>query len=103
MLDFTTLYDRTSFHKIIEESLGIQFLDIIECPNAVRDNEHIVLYNDSSFEFIDLITPIIYFVDTFIALFNNELWFHMRNIQYDLVVDRHGNILPLQLIAEKRC
>ena len=69
----------------------------------MRDNEHIVLYNDSSFEFIDLITPIIYFVDTFIALFNNELWFHMRNIQYDLVVDRHGNILPLQLIAEKRC
>lgn len=103
MLDFTTLYDRDSFYKIIEKSLDIQLLDIIERPNAIRDNEHIVLYNDSSFEFIDLVTPIIYFVDTFISLFDNELWFRMRNIQDDLVVDRHGNILSLQLIAERKC
>lgn len=103
MLDFTTLYDRDSFYKIIEESLGIQFLDIIERPNTIRDNEHIVLYNDASFEFIDLITPILYFVDTFVSLFDNKLWFRMRDIKYDLVVDRHGNILPLYLIAERNC
>ncbi len=103
MLDFTTLYDRNSFYTIIKELLFIQFLDIVERPNSIRDNEHIVLYNDSSFEFIDLVTPIIYFVDTFIALFDNELWFHMRDIQYDLVVDRHGNILPLSLIAKRKC
>lgn len=103
MLDFTTLYDRDSFYELIKETLGIQFLDIIERPNAIRDNEHIVLYNDSSFEFIDLGTPIIYFVDTFVALFDNELWFCMRNIQYDLVIDRHGNILPLSLIAARKC
>lgn len=103
MLDFTTLYDRKSFYQLIEDYLNIQFLDIIERPNATRDNEHIVLYNDSSFEFIDLTTPILYFVDTFVALFDNELWFHMRDIQYDLVVDRHGNILPLRLIAERKC
>lgn len=103
MLDFTTLYDRDSFHQMIKEVLCIQYLDIIEKPNATRDNEQIVLYNDSSFEFIDLITPIIYFVDTFVALFNNELWFRMRDIQYDLVIDRHGNILPLSLIAERKC
>lgn len=103
MLDFTTLYDRDSFYKLIKETLDIQLLDIIERPNAIRDNEHIVLYNDSSFEFIDLGTPIVYFVDTFVALFDNELWFCMRNIQYDLVVDRHGNILPLSLIAARKC
>lgn len=103
MLDFTTLYDRDSFHEMIKEVLGITYLDIIERPNSIRDNEHIVLYNDSSFEFIDLITPIIYFVDTFVGLFNNKLWFQMRDIQYDIVVDRHGNILPLSLIAEQKC
>lgn len=103
MLDFSTLYDRDSFHQMIKEVLHISYLDIIELPNSTRDNEHIVLYNDSSFEFIDLITPIIYFVDTFVALFNNKLWFQMRNIQNDIVVDRHGNILPLYLIAEQKC
>lgn len=103
LLDLTTLYDRDSFYEIIKESLNIQLLDIIERPNSIRDNEHIVLYNDSSFEFIDMTTPILYFVDTFVALFDNKLWFKLRNIQYDLVVDRHGNILPLSLIADGRC
>ncbi len=103
MLDFSTLYDRDSFHQMIKEVLGITYLDIIERPAAERDSEQIVLYNNSSFEFIDLVTPIIYFVDTFVALFNNKLWFQMRDIQHDLVVDRHGNILPLHLIAEQKC
>ncbi len=103
MLDLTTLYDRESFHRMIEDSLDIKLLDIIERPNSIRDNEKIVLYNDSSFEFIDLITPILYFVDTFVALMDNELWFHMRNINNNLVIDRHGNILPLSLLAEKKC
>lgn len=103
MLDLTTLYDRKSFYQMIEKCLGIQFLDIVERPNTIRDNEHIVLYNDSSFEFIDLVTPIFYFVDTFVGLFDNELWFRMRNIQDDIVVDRHGNILPLSVIAERKC
>ena len=103
LLDFTTLYDRDSFYEIIKESLGIQLLDIIERPNSITDNEHIVLYNDSSFEFIDMTTPILYFAGTFVALFHNKLWFKLRDIQYDLVVDRHGNILPLSLIAEGKC
>ena len=75
MLDFSTLYDRDSFHQMIKEVLGITYLDIIERPAAERDSEQIVLYNNTSFEFIDLVTPIIYFVDTFVALFNNKLWF----------------------------
>ena len=80
-----------------------QFLTFTQnLKRSQRDSGQIVLYNNSSFEFIDLVTPIIYFVDTFVALFNNKLWFQMRNIQHDLVVDRHGNILPLHLIAEQK-
>ena len=55
MLDFSTLYDRDSFHQMIKEVLGITYLDIIERPVAERDSEQIVLYNNSSFEFIDLV------------------------------------------------
>ena len=66
MLDFSTLYDRDSFHQMIKEVLGITYLDIIDKPATERDCEHIVLYNNASFEFIDIVTPIIYFVDTFV-------------------------------------
>ena len=55
------------------------------------------------FDFITLNTPILFFVDTFCSLFNNSLWFKMRNISHDIVIDRHGNILPLDEIAEQRC
>lgn len=103
MLDFSTLYDKDFFHQMIKEALVIDYLDIIERPNSQRDAKEIVLYNEASFEFIDLVSPIIYFVDTFVSLFNNKLWFQMRNIKYDIVVDRHGNYMPLYLIAEQRC
>lgn len=103
LLDFTTLYDRESFHKMITELLDITLLDIVETPNSIRDNEHIVLYNNVSFNYIDLITPIIYFVDTFVSLFENRLWFELRDISSDIVIDRHGNILPLSLLSEQKC
>ena len=103
MLDFSTLYNKDFFHQMIKEALVIDYLDIIERPNSQRDAKEIVLYNEASFEFIDLVSPIIYFVDTFVSLFNNKLWFQMRNIKYDIVVDRHGNFMPLYLIAEQRC
>ena len=92
MLDFSTLYDKDFFHQMIKEALAIDYLDIIERPNSQRDAKEIVLYNEASFEFIDLVSPIIYFVDTFVSLFNNKIWFQMRNIKYDIVVDRHESV-----------
>ena len=58
---------------MIKEVLGITYLDIIERPVAERDSEQIDLYNNSSFEFLDLVTPIIYFVDTFAALLHDVI------------------------------
>ena len=39
--------------------------------------------------------PIIYFVDYFPSLENNQIWAHMRNIKKDLVLDSHGNLVRL--------
>lgn len=103
LVDLSTMYDRESYHSMISQLLGVSFLDKIECLLSTRDLESITLYGTLSFNYIDLATPILYFVDTFTSLFNNRLWFEMRDISHDLVVDRHGNILPLQLIAENRC
>lgn len=103
LVDLSTMYDRTNYYSMIIENLGIQFLDILECPDTIRDNEHIVLYEKISFNYIDLSSPIIYFVDTFVGLFNNRLWFDLRDISKDLVIDRHGNIITLKEIAYNLC
>lgn len=58
---------------MIKEALVIDYLDIIERPNSQRDAKEIVLYNEASFEFIDLVSPIIYFVDTFATVYKGNI------------------------------
>lgn len=45
--------------------------------------------------------PFIYFVDNFMSLYNNELYYKIRNISNDIVIDRQCNILPLSQIKDK--
>lgn len=103
LIDLSTMYDRSDYYKVISDELGIQYYDIIEKPDTIRDRDHLILYDTISFNYIDMATPILYFVDTFVSLFNNQLWYTMRDIKSDLVVDRHGNIIPLSDIAAKLC
>lgn len=103
LLDFTTIYDRENYYDMIKKYLGIDFLD---CYNPVvksRNISSLPLYNYISFNYIDFASPILYFVDIFTCLFDNELWFKMRDISNDLVIDRHGNIFLLSDIASHRC
>lgn len=101
LIDMSTLYDRQNYYNLISNGLNIEFLDIIEIPHTQRDCEHIILHDMVSFNYIDLATPILYFIDTFTALHNNSLWFNMRDISKDIVVDRHGNIIPAHLVFDK--
>ena len=93
LIDMSTLYDRYNYYKLISSGLNVEYLDIIEIPHTQRDCDHIVLHDMVSFNYIDLATPILYFVDFFVSLHNNSLWFNLRDISKDLVVDRHGNIM----------
>lgn len=103
LIDLSTMYDRTAYYDTFAQLLSITYLDKAEVPMRVRDCENVTLYETLSFNYIDLATPILYFVDTFTGLFQNKLWFELRDIQHDLVIDRHGNIIPLHLIAERSC
>ncbi len=95
LIDMTTLYDRDQYYKMIATGLDIEYLDIIETPNIQRDSNHIILQDIISYNYIDLATPILYFVDIFTSLYNNSLWYDLRNVTKDLIVDRHGNIVPM--------
>lgn len=95
LIDMSTMYDRRNYYEIISHNLNIGFLDIIEQPNTQRDCPHVILHDEISYNYIDLASPILYFVDMFTSLYNNSLWYSVRDIKKDLIVDRHGNIVPV--------
>lgn len=95
LIDMSTMFDRRHYYKLISTGLDIEYLDILEKPSTQRDCYHIVLHDDISYNYIDLATPILYFVDTYTSLYDNSLWYDLRNIEKDLIVDRHGNIVPV--------
>ena len=101
LIDMSTMYDRHNYYEMVSSTLNIEYMDTIEIPHTQRDCEHISLHDVISFNYIDLATPILYFVDYFVSLHNNSLWFSLRDISKDIVIDRHGNIVPAISIFDK--
>lgn len=102
LLDFSTIYNREYYYRAIENN-SITILDKMVVTVGTSNSQALSLYDYVSLDLIDLRTPILYFVDTFISLFNNQLWFRMRDISNDLVIDRHGNVFPLAMVASGLC
>lgn len=100
LIDFTTVYNRSDYYDIMESLLDLEFLDKEIIDVKKRNLQSIPLHQTISFNLIDCNAPILYFVDTFLSLYDNALWFRMRDISYDLVIDRNGNILPCTDIAQ---
>jgi hypothetical protein len=103
LIDFTTVYNRSDYYDIMENLLGLEILDIEVIDVKKRNLQSIPLHQTISFNLIDCSSPILYFVDTFLSLYSNALWFRMRYIFHDLVIDRNGNILPCTDIAQDKC
>lgn len=102
LLDFSTVYNREDYYQVISE-LDIIIMDTQFITMASRDCDNIYLHQCVPFGLIDLSMPILYFVDLFTSLTDNDLWFKNRDISQDVVIDRHGNIYSLQEIADKKC
>lgn len=67
---------------------------LIKLSNA-RDSYIVPLFETLGFDIMKQNIPIIYFVDRFVALEKNDLWWENRAFKGDIVVDRNGNILPV--------
>ena len=79
--------------------IGIKVLDVYEYTIPKRNTDILDLTNILDIFLVSSKTPIIYFTDTFESCYGNSLWFSMRDISNDVVMDRNANIIPCRYIA----
>lgn len=103
LIDMSTVYNREDYYEALQKCMYFEFLDKEVIDIKQRNIKELPLHQTISFNLLDCNSPILYFVDTFICMFHNDLWFRMRDISHDIVVDRHGNILPCTEIAQGKC
>ncbi len=91
LIDLSTIVDKEWHHNLIEKYFNL--FNIYEYPYKERDVTFIPLVEHLDYYHITKNTPIIYFVDRFISLKNNKLWFDIRPNKYDIVIDRNANVV----------
>lgn len=81
--------------NFIKKNLNIEFYDTYIFLVSDRGTTNLQLYDYIPYDFMALNSPIIYFVDTFISLRNNALWFKMRDTNRDIIIDINGSICSI--------
>lgn len=103
-INLSTLYEFEWYSKQLQE-LG-SFM-ISDCHSYKVEQMHysapIQIYDSLPYTFMNIRVPIIYFVDYFPSLQNNQIWCRMRDTKYDIVLDSHGNIVLLDDIVHGCC
>lgn len=79
----------------IKNNLQIDFYDTYTFAVSNRGTTNLHLYDYVPYDFLSLHTPIIYFVDSFISLRNNALWYKFRNTDHDIIIDVNGAICSI--------
>lgn len=88
----------------IRKIFSIEYYDVFSIPVHLSiSNDTLSLYNNMPMSMLNINEPIIYFVDSFVSLFNNYYWWKIRNYKNDIVVDRNGNIIAAYNIVHQSC
>lgn len=98
LVDLSTVLDRDWHYLLFKNSLNLNIVDRHMSPAKERDASIVPLYDLLSWNILKLRFPIIYFVDRFISIDNNALWWRIRESEHDLVIDRNGNIDKVKAI-----
>lgn len=99
LVDLTSIVDRQSHRDVISAHFPIR--DVYEGPMYVRDATDLPLMEHLGPNLAALNVPLIYFVDRFIALRANVAWARLRDVTWDLVVDRNANIRRFTDVIEE--
>ena len=100
LYNFCTLLDSAEYIKIFH-SMGLSVINEKNITLPQRDIAKINLCDYIPTRMIYSNMPFIYFVDNFMSLYNNNLYFKIRDISNDIVIDRQCNILSLSHIKNK--
>lgn len=99
LFNLSTVLDFDLYEKILKENLMLNILDIYNFIIPQRNICELQLYKYIPVDMIDMAVPLIFFVDGFTSLFNNQIWFKLRDTERDIVIDKHGNIINFSEIV----
>lgn len=100
LYNFCTLLDSEDYICLLP-SFGISIVNRKNITLEQRDCPQINLCDYIPARMIYSNMPFVYFVDTFTSLYNNELYFHLRDVSKDIVIDRQCNIIFMSDIKSK--
>ena len=63
------------------------------CEISGKSTSNIDLYHNLSYVFLEDQTPLLFIADNYRNLAQNMNWFSIRNNQFDLILDYHGNVI----------
>lgn len=96
-INLSSLREYEWYASCLKDSAGFEYSDIYTYPqNLPHYSDFIQIYDELPYTFMNVNIPLIYFVDYAPSLQNNVIWSRMRNIQKDIVLDCHGNIVFLK-------
>ena len=95
-VNLSSLREYEWYAAYLSKKLSCDICDVHSYPqNLIHYSSVLQIYDSLPYTFMNVPIPIIYFVDYFPSLENNQIWAHMRNIKKDLVLDSHGNLVRL--------
>lgn len=95
-VNLSSLREYEWYADYLSTKLSCDICDVHSYPqNLIHYSSVLQIYDSLPYTFMNVPIPIIYFVDYFPSLENNQIWAHMRNIKKDLVLDSHGNLVRL--------
>lgn len=101
LFDFCTLPYSEDYIEIFQTDFGLNIIDIIRIILPQRNISNIKLYSTLPVQMIDSNVPFIYFVDSYDCLIDNAIFFKLRDITKDLIIDKNGNIINFSDIKDK--
>jgi GT2 family glycosyltransferase len=100
LVDLSTLQNFIYFDQV---SRKLAIAESMRIPSQIRDNPSISLLEAVGIEIFRSKRPLAFFVDTYLSLVHNALWFIGRGNDRDLVIDRHANVYRLCDIISRIC
>ena len=84
----------------LTEQLNICFLDRYDFLVPLRNNDKVQIYDYAPYSFMRFHTPFVYFVDSFLSLKDNALWYSIRQTEKDVIADINGALCLVQELLD---